>query len=77
MGEAKRRGTFEERRAAAEYTKEEIETATRVAQKARCSVKKALITLRKVRKQNDEMAKKFGYLRTENLVNGVAVFSNT
>lgn len=84
MGEVKRRGTFEDRKVSAEpkanlpeFTQEEIAIATRVAKQAKCSVKKALITLQKVRKQNDEMAEKLGYQRTGNLANGVAMFSKS
>ena len=82
MGQAKQRGTFEQRKAnaepktnLAEYTQEEIALATSVAKKAKCSVEKALRNLRKVRKQNDEAAAKLGYQRTGNSLDGIAMFS--
>ena len=83
MGQAKQRGTFEERRELAEQfmkelleqnSQEDIELAQKVSKISGCSLEKALHTLKLIRNQNDEKMAKSGYVRTGNTPDGIAKF---
>lgn len=83
MGQAKQRGTFEERRELAQQfmnelleqnSQEDIQLAQKVSKISGCSLEKALDTLKLIRKQNDEKMAKSGYVRVETTPDGLARF---
>jgi hypothetical protein len=83
MGQAKQRGSFEERRELAQQfmnklleqnSPEDIELAQRVSKISGCSLEEALNTLKLIRNQNDEKMAKSGYVRVENTPDGIARF---
>jgi hypothetical protein len=83
MGQAKQRGTFEERRELAKQShvlkfeqsnQEEIELAQKMVKITGCSFEKALDSVKTIRKQNDEKMAKSGYVRTANTPDSIAKF---
>jgi hypothetical protein len=83
MGQAKQRGSFEERRELAQQNhvlqseqsnQEEIELAQKMVRMTGCSFEKALSSVKMIRKQNDEKMAKAGYVRTVNTPDGIAKF---
>ena len=83
MGQAKQRGTFEERKELAKQNhvlqseqsnQEEIELAQKMVRMTGCSFEKALSSVKLIRKQNDEKMAKAGYVRVETTPDGIAKF---
>ena len=83
MGQAKQRGTFEERKELAKQShvlkseqsnQEEIELAQKMVRMTGCSFEKALSSVKLIRKQNDEKMAKAGYVRVETTPDGIAKF---
>ncbi len=83
MGQAKQRGTFEERKELAKQShvlkseqsnQEEIELAQKMVRMTGCSFEKALNSVKTIRKQNDEKMAKAGYVRVETTPDGIAKF---
>jgi hypothetical protein len=83
MGQAKQRGSFEERRELAKQShvlqleqsnQDEIELAQKMVKITGCSFEKALDSVKTIRKQNDEKMAKLGYVRTGNTPDGIAKF---
>jgi hypothetical protein len=79
MGQAKQRGTKEERTKKAqliqsEYTADEIELGKIAVSATGCSLASAIKALREVRKENDEKYGKMGYVRAGDLALGQPVF---
>ena len=83
MGQAKQRGSFEERKELAQQNhvlqseqsnQEEIELAQKMVKITGCSFEKALRSVKMIRKQNDENMAKLGYVRTANTPDGIAKF---
>ena len=83
MGQAKQRGTFEERKELAQQfmnelleqsNQEEIELAQKMVRMTGCSFEKALNSVKTIRKQNDEKMAKAGYVRVETTPDGIAKF---
>ena len=83
MGQAKQRGTFEERKELAQQfmnelleqsNQEEIELAQKMVRMTGCSFEKALSSVKLIRKQNDEKMAKAGYVRVETTPDGIAKF---